>query len=238
MATQEQVLELLARSQQETERLVESLTEAERAECGAVDHWAAKDIVAHVAEWERRLAVNLAVARRGEKPPTYPDFDRVNAEIFAEYCARPWDEVLTAAREANRALAAEVRLRTDADLSDPQRNPWTAEQPLWKRILGNAFIHVVSHYGQYYIEHDGRVRADRLQEEAAALLGPLDETPAWRGQTVYNLACHFALAGDKQRALALLKEALQLNPGLAEWSKQDTDLDSLRDDDEYLALFA
>ena len=36
---------------------------------------------------------------------------------------------------------------------------------------------------------------------------------------------------------AELAEALRLNPDLIEWSKQDSDLDSIRDDPAYQALY-
>ena len=54
----------------------------------------------------------------------------------------------------------------------------------------------------------------------------------------YNLACVYALSGLKDKALPALKEAFALNPGLLEWSKQDSDLNSLRQEPEFLALFS
>ena len=65
----------------------------------------------------------------------------------------------------------------------------------------------------------------------------LDDDAAWQGTVRYNLACHYALAGRTEEAIARLGEALVLNPGLHEWSLQDTDLDSLRQEPGYLALY-
>ena len=62
--------------------------------------------------------------------------------------------------------------------------------------------------------------------------------PAWRGTTLYNLACANALAGRREKALALLREGLQLNPGLVAWSKSDPDLVSLHGESEYQAIYA
>ena len=238
MATKVQVIDLLAHGFDETQRFVQGLSAPERDACGQPDHWAAKDILAHVAEWQRRTATGMASARRGETPTSYPDYHQVNAEIFASYCSRPFAEVLEVVEQAHRALIDEVQVRTDEELTDPQRNPWADGRPLWTRIVGGAFVHVVSHYDQYYLGHGERERADQLQEQAAALLAPLDESPAWRGQTIYNLACHYALAGEKAQALARLREALSLDPVLVEWSKEDSDLDCLRGDPEYHALYA
>ena len=46
----------------------------------------------------------------------------------------------------------------------------------------------------------------------------------------YNVACFQALAGRLDEARALLRRAFQLNPELADWAKEDTDLTALRDE--------
>ena len=53
----------------------------------------------------------------------------------------------------------------------------------------------------------------------------------------YNLACYYALAGETARAIETLRDALHLHPDLLGWSKEDTDLASLRDDPNYKALY-
>jgi hypothetical protein len=50
------------------------------------------------------------------------------------------------------------------------------------------------------------------------------------GSMLYNAACYFALAGERERALALLARALELEPRAREWARTDSDLDPLRDD--------
>ena len=84
--------------------------------------------------------------------------------------------------------------------------------------------------------HGQAALATRMGEEGAARLGALDDSPTWRGEILYNLACQFALNGDRAKALALLTESLSLQPGLREWSTQDADLVSLREDPAFLAL--
>ena len=55
-----------------------------------------------------------------------------------------------------------------------------------------------------------------------------DNSPTWHGVVQYNLACQYALLGQPESAIHALRQALQLNPDLLEWSKQDPDLDSIR----------
>jgi len=53
----------------------------------------------------------------------------------------------------------------------------------------------------------------------------------------YNLACCYALAGQAEKAMDALREALRLAPDLTEWSKQDPDLVSLRERPDYQSLY-
>ncbi len=53
----------------------------------------------------------------------------------------------------------------------------------------------------------------------------------------YNLACQYSLLGTTAEAIRELQEALTLNPGLTDWSKQDPDLDAIRDEPEYQAIY-
>jgi hypothetical protein len=43
--------------------------------------------------------------------------------------------------------------------------------------------------------------------------------------------------GEKEKAIERLKQALDLNPELTEWSKEDPDLASIREEPECLALY-
>jgi hypothetical protein len=50
------------------------------------------------------------------------------------------------------------------------------------------------------------------------------------------LACHYAQADMPGKALDSLRVALDLNPGLAEWSTKDSDLAQLHDDPRFDAI--
>lgn len=52
----------------------------------------------------------------------------------------------------------------------------------------------------------------------------------------YNLACLEAAQGNRDEALARLREAIALRPDLADWAREDEDLASLRQDAEFRAL--
>ena len=78
------------------------------------------------------------------------------------------------------------------------------------------------------LESDPR-RAMEIMEEG---LRRHPESPSLR----YNHACAAALAGDRARAVASLREVIKHRPEAAEWAREDEDFAGLRDDEEFLAL--
>jgi adenylate cyclase len=54
--------------------------------------------------------------------------------------------------------------------------------------------------------------------------------------TAYNLACAFAILGDRKRSLELLDQATQRGRGNLAWIEQDPDLDSLRGEVQFEAI--
>lgn len=54
----------------------------------------------------------------------------------------------------------------------------------------------------------------------------------------YEIACWHALQGNKDQALASLREAIEREPKIREWAQSDDDLLSLREEPEFKALVA
>lgn len=232
------LIELTERASEAGRKFVASLSDAERSAAGAPDRWSIKDTFAHFIEWELRTAHRLELARRGETPPAYDgDIDELNAEIFALYRDRSWDEVLQAEERARREIAGHIQAATADELSDPQRFPWQNGRPLWMNIVGNTYTHPMSHLASLHAERGQADAAIQLQEATARALAALDDSPRWQATVIYNLACGYALAGDKDKAIARLGEALLARPDLVEWSKQDSDLASIREEPAYQALY-
>jgi hypothetical protein len=67
-----------------------------------------------------------------------------------------------------------------------------------------------------------------MYQEMTRELTSLDDSPDWQGIIRYNNACSLSLLGDKETAINELGEALKLNPGLTEWSRQDPDFEPIR----------
>ncbi|NLF02472.1 MAG: ClbS/DfsB family four-helix bundle protein [Anaerolineales bacterium] len=236
MDIKQKLSELLSQAYAEEQEFVAALTAEEREAHGALEAWSAKDLVAHTAEWKVSMAARLSVAREGGTPPAYGDLDATNADIFERYQVASWDEVLALMARSQRDLLVELAAMPEALLRDAERFPWQRGRPLWQDVAGHGFIHPLAHLVERYLRRGDTAYAQGLMEQLARRLPELDDTPSWRAVAVYNLACFHAQAGQPEQALAVLGEALRLNPGLTEWSQKDPDLASLRHLPEYRAL--
>jgi tetratricopeptide (TPR) repeat protein len=238
MEIKAKLVDLLQRAHKEERKFFASLSDDECSAMGTPECWSVKDVAAHLAEWKARMGRRLVAARRNETPPTYDDVDEANAEIFEQYRHQSWADVLKALERAHGELVEQTQAMLDSDLVDAERFPWQEGWPLWRSIVGSGYSHPVQHLAQLYVERGKRDVATQIQETAAELLASLDDSPNWRGVTIYNLACHYALSGEREKAIAKLGEALQLNPDLTEWSKQDPDFASIREEPTYRSMYA
>jgi hypothetical protein len=220
-------------------RLAGELSEAERAAVGTLERWSPKDLIAHMTSWRKRLNERLDAALRDETPTNFGDTDELNAEAFEANRQRSWSDVVGEAETTFAQLVQYVEQFRDEDLADPNRYAWRKGDPLFLHVIGTAHLHPLTHITEFYRERNDWARAEEMHKaNVSIVLDKLGEWPRMRGIALYDLACFYATAGRPDEALPLLREALPLHPRLVEWSKQDPDLDSLRDRPEYQALYA
>lgn len=232
------VLELLRLQRAGEQELVAALSPVERAARGTPEQWSAKDLIAHITAWRLLTADRLRAALEGFEPrPVRPD-DEENADFFAEYSERSWYDVEAAADRSVAELADLLPAFPDADLTDAQRYPWNGGRPLLHSVMGNGVEHPAGHLDEWHRlrgepehglqHHEALVTASRNNRLPDQLLG----------NAIYNLACAHALAGDADRAIAFLSEALQLHPGLTHLARDDADFAAIRSSPAFQSLVA
>jgi hypothetical protein len=89
----------------------------------------------------------------------------------------------------------------------------------------------------HLVKHGKKDRARELHEAFVEAANAIKDSEALHGTNLYNLACFYARFDSAELAVGTLGQALALNPALTEWSKEDSDLDSLRYMDSYKALY-
>lgn len=231
------LLTLLARAYAEEKAFVAGLTEDQRARVGTLEQWSAKDVIAHNTAWKGRLAENLLAVSQGQAPQRTEDYDQENEMLYKEYHAKSWEEVEGLAEEAHQALMERVEELGEETLGSCELFPWQGDRPLWRMIIGNAYNHPLIHIAEHFRNQGESRRSGELIGEMARSSADLDSDPSWQGGVRYNLACHHSLLGRKEKAIEELREALRLNPDLEDWSKQDPDLEPIRGEPGYQAIY-
>jgi adenylate cyclase len=80
------------------------------------------------------------------------------------------------------------------------------------------------------LQASGDLAGAKKEAQAAIDAAPEDSV------MMYNAACLYAKMGEKRRAIDTLREAIDAGVRNFQWMKHDPDLNSLRDDPEYIAM--
>ena len=232
----EKLLKLVADVHVEEQTLWASLSSEERNACGEIDCWGPKDYLAHSTFWTERLVTQLQAAAGGEPPKKIDDFQETNEEVYDAYKDRNWEDVLAWATEVNDQLQSMLDSLSEEKLQDSEGPEGAGGQPLWQNVAVTGIYHPLHHVADVYLQRGDFSSAQVFMERVAEDMAMLDGGDTWQGSMQYNLACFFALHDKPRQALDILEITFKRAPTLVEWSKQDTDLDSLRELPEFQAM--
>jgi pimeloyl-ACP methyl ester carboxylesterase len=149
--TKPEILELIRSERENLETTLQGLSAEQMTELGVENHWSIKDILAHIAAWERRMIQWTEESLRGEVPQrpapgtTWDDLDGLNEQIYLSNRDKPLDEVLAEFQSSHQAALKTVAALTETDLTDPQRFTWRQSDPLWHMVAGNTWWHYQEH---------------------------------------------------------------------------------------------
>lgn len=133
------------------EALLAPLSVTQLTTPGVNGEWSIKDILAHIATWQKRMAMRLEAIARNEDGHLEPEIKNeeqmhaFNAATFDRYRSDSLDEVLSDFRAATRRLRAAVEAVDEDSLFATDRFAWMGGEPLWKNIGGNSFWHYEEH---------------------------------------------------------------------------------------------
>jgi hypothetical protein len=214
------------------------LTEEERNQTGSFDNWSAKDEIIHMNVWANRHLDNLELILSGGTAPD-PIFgeleDQANREIFDTHKDYGWKQARQMVHDTYDRVTAYVNDSSEDLLLE---TPPGEERPIWRMIAGSHITHPMIHLWSYLQRHEyNDLLIALFGENFVARLVGMQDDKTWRGTAYYNLACIYALSGEKEKAIAVLAKSLQLAPQMAEWSKQDSDLAALHNEPEFQELF-
>jgi hypothetical protein len=196
--------------------------------------WTPKDFQAHLTAWKARQANRLSAARNGVEPEPGPpgETDEINAVYRAARADWTWEAIVQEADEVSERLVREVAAFEQDQLAEFDQ--------LVATTFGNGPFHALPHFA--WLQDAGVpidvARVGRFASELEDALRDTQLPDLDAGTALYNLACYHALAGHREEARSLLRVAFVKRPDLGEYSLEDDDLKSIRDELPALAASA
>src|SRR6185436_20487176 len=129
--------------------LLAGLSDAQKADPCLPGNWTVKDLLAHLAAWERELGTWIEAANAGLDPgvPQFTEkyIDNFNAQVYEENHARSYADVYADfLRTHDDFLIPQFRALPD-DLADPGWSVWRDRNPPWLLVAGNTYAHFQEH---------------------------------------------------------------------------------------------
>jgi uncharacterized protein (TIGR03083 family) len=144
------VATLIHETSTELERLLAQLSVEQMNQPGVVGVWSVKDVLAHLAYWQRYVVAILRAIACGETPILEGDdeTERNNASAVAQYYQRSLAATIADWHAAREDLLDQLEQISDDDLNDSERFAWSNGRTLLDRIAGSSYDHEQEHIEQ------------------------------------------------------------------------------------------
>ena len=148
--TKAELLENIRTARTKFKTLVDSLTETQLTTPGVHGAWSVKDILAHLAAWERltleRLNAGLANKPLPIKPiKTDEDVEWMNEKVYAINKDRPLEDILDDFHTAHDLLLDKIVGMDKAIIQNAVPLDWAGGRPVWLLIAANTYLHYSEH---------------------------------------------------------------------------------------------
>ena len=147
-ASKDDLLAAIEKERTALEAYLDGLTETQMTEPDLVGEWAAKDVLAHLIEWEQMCLSWYQAGLRGETPelpaPGYKwnQTPALNQMIFEKHRDRPLADILAEFNASHQEIMQIITELNNTQLFTAEQYPWTK-----KNTLGAYFVSATSsHY--------------------------------------------------------------------------------------------
>lgn len=130
--------------------LLADLTQDQISSSPVQGDWTVKDLLAHIAAWER-LAANRLAAARDAAELAYPplqgqaDVDAFNARVYRDHRLEPVETVMAEFEAAHQQLIAEVEMLAANQLPEQLPFDWAGNLTYQVLISANTHWHYYEH---------------------------------------------------------------------------------------------
>lgn len=161
-------LETAARFRADVDRLLRcvSTLSPEEQESALYGNWTVKDLLAHVAAWDRELVRGLDQLLAGRRP-AFPGYNEAafNAQAIEASRLLSFDDVLAELRSAHEALVSRIEALTDEEWRRSSPHRWGRWTPMTVASLFDYSYKGETHYGGHAREIEEWAERRRTPKE-------------------------------------------------------------------------
>ena len=146
-----ELLETIGTEYSRFEDLLSTMTNTQLTQSVAQDNWSVKDILAHIACWEK-LATDRLEAAINDKTPTYPiikDWEGVhafNASCYQENQNKTLAVVFQESQQIHQSFIAIILMLDEKFIAKPLPFNWADGMTALELIAANSYSHYKEHY--------------------------------------------------------------------------------------------
>lgn len=143
----QELLESIQHARELLENKFSKLTPRQTVWPGSMDDWSAKDILAHLVDWEQRFIGWYKAGLRGEVPETpapgmtWRELPKLNHEGFEQHKDETLDNVLEQFERSYLEVLGIVKGMTEEEIFEPKYYDWTGDSSLLPWIAANTSSH-------------------------------------------------------------------------------------------------
>ena len=130
------------------EEILAGLSESQMVQPGVEGDWSVKDIIAHIATWQKRMVGWVIEARQGKTPPMEEGEAQIHQWNQQDYLAnrdRALADILAEFRRWHQEAVTLTKAIPEEELCDLHRYAWLNGKPLWAMIVGDTGNHYRDH---------------------------------------------------------------------------------------------
>lgn len=148
--TKSDLLDVIHTERARLNSLLEGLTPSQMTEPGVEPSWSIKDILAHIAAWER-LAIDRIHAAVSGDPLNFPlikgdaDVDKFNANVYEKNAAETLANIVSEFHASHQDFVAQIETLDEEFLVTPLPFDWAGKLTAQVVISANTHWHYVEH---------------------------------------------------------------------------------------------
>jgi hypothetical protein len=145
--TKHQLLQTIEIERKALEKFLDELTHAQLTRPGLVGEWSAKDVLAHLIEWEQMVLNWYSAGVKGKVPVTpaegfnWAQLPQLNQQIYEKHRDRPLADIQKEFKSSFKKILSTIQGLSDEDLFRRGRFAWTKNNTLGAYFISSTNSH-------------------------------------------------------------------------------------------------